>query len=176
MTSLTEARSLTSPFLFLPCFQSSLVYLFVLTGPPPGHTDRAWDVTWSPTENMLASCSGDKTVRLYRHSTPKADGELAQEDGAVVVQDPKFAFNTSIATGAFLSLSLSRLFRDSGAVSFDGWLGPCEREISRCTRAHHPPSLLCPLVRRLPCAPRPHADTSINRLLSQRSLASHRLI
>lgn len=30
-----------------------------------GHTDRVWCVAWCPTANILASCSGDKTVRLW---------------------------------------------------------------------------------------------------------------
>ncbi|GFH26413.1 probable cytosolic iron-sulfur protein assembly protein CIAO1 homolog [Haematococcus lacustris] len=31
-----------------------------------GHTDRVWAVAWSPSGENLASCSGDKTVRLWR--------------------------------------------------------------------------------------------------------------
>ena len=30
-----------------------------------GHTDRVWSVSWSPNGNALASCSGDKTVRIW---------------------------------------------------------------------------------------------------------------
>ncbi|KEG12923.1 putative WD-repeat containing protein [Trypanosoma grayi] len=30
-----------------------------------GHTDRVWCVSWCPTANVLASCSGDGTVRLW---------------------------------------------------------------------------------------------------------------
>lgn len=30
-----------------------------------GHDDLAWQVAWNPTQPLLASCSADKTVRLY---------------------------------------------------------------------------------------------------------------
>jgi WD40 repeat protein len=29
-----------------------------------GHTDRAWSLAWHPTQPLIASCSGDKSVRL----------------------------------------------------------------------------------------------------------------
>ena len=32
-----------------------------------GHTDRVWGLAWNPTNtNILASCSGDKTVRIWQ--------------------------------------------------------------------------------------------------------------
>ncbi|GAA5890572.1 hypothetical protein JCM8208_004919 [Rhodotorula glutinis] len=33
-----------------------------------GHTDRAWHVAWNPAQPTLASCSTDKSVRLYSYS------------------------------------------------------------------------------------------------------------
>lgn len=42
----------------------------------PGHEDRAWHVAWNPVKPLLASCSADKTVRIYAYSTtPSATGE-----------------------------------------------------------------------------------------------------
>ncbi|XP_057961009.1 protein CIA1 isoform X2 [Malania oleifera] len=40
-----------------------------------GHSDRVWSLAWSPATSvagvpsMLASCSGDKTVRIWRHNS-----------------------------------------------------------------------------------------------------------
>ncbi|KAI0340354.1 WD40 repeat-like protein [Trametopsis cervina] len=53
-----------------------------------GHEDRAWNVAWNPTRSLLASCSADKTVRLYNYTVPSDSTEA-----------PKFELNTSIATG-----------------------------------------------------------------------------
>lgn len=33
-----------------------------------GHEDRTWHVAWNPTKPLLASCSADKTVRLYSYA------------------------------------------------------------------------------------------------------------
>lgn len=30
-----------------------------------GHDDRVWSVSWSPSGELLASTSGDKTVRIW---------------------------------------------------------------------------------------------------------------
>jgi WD40 repeat protein len=32
-----------------------------------GHEDRVWHVSWNPTKPLLASCSADKSVRMYHY-------------------------------------------------------------------------------------------------------------
>ncbi|CAE6339659.1 unnamed protein product [Rhizoctonia solani] len=58
----------------------------------PGHEDRAWQVAWNPDAPILASCSTDKTVRLYSYSAPPPDST----DDA---HDYRFNLATSISTG-----------------------------------------------------------------------------
>ncbi|KAK9839796.1 hypothetical protein WJX81_002355 [Elliptochloris bilobata] len=38
-----------------------------------GHTDRVWCSAWSPLGDMLASCSGDRTVRIWSRQQPGSD-------------------------------------------------------------------------------------------------------
>ena len=41
----------------------------------PAHDDRAWHIAWNPTSPLLATCSADKTVRVY-HYRRKESGEI----------------------------------------------------------------------------------------------------
>lgn len=36
-----------------------------------GHSDRVWHAAWHPTRDLLATCSGDKTVRIWGPRGPK---------------------------------------------------------------------------------------------------------
>eukprot|EP01134_Creolimax_fragrantissima_P002957 CFRG2957T1 len=40
-----------------------------------GHTDRAWHVAWSPCGKFLASCGGDKSVRIWTRENVEENGE-----------------------------------------------------------------------------------------------------
>lgn len=55
-----------------------------------GHEDRAWQVAWNPEQPIIASCSTDKSVRMFSYSTPSsATGE----------HDYRFALAATIPTG-----------------------------------------------------------------------------
>ncbi|KIY48485.1 WD40 repeat-like protein [Fistulina hepatica ATCC 64428] len=41
-----------------------------------GHEDRVWTVAWNPARPLLASCSADRTVRLY-HYTQQPEGSAS---------------------------------------------------------------------------------------------------
>lgn len=55
----------------------------------PGHADPAWSVAFNPARPLLASCSTDRTVRLYHYVLPQAststlsDEKEGSESGAI---------------------------------------------------------------------------------------------
>ncbi|KDQ60075.1 hypothetical protein JAAARDRAFT_152615 [Jaapia argillacea MUCL 33604] len=89
-----------------------------------GHDDRAWCVAWNPTKPVLASCSADKTVRLYHFSKTDAD----TENPSVT-----FVHNTTISTGHTKTVR-SIAWAPSGTTfatgSFDSNIGIWEQESS----------------------------------------------
>ncbi|KAF5380031.1 hypothetical protein D9615_006173 [Tricholomella constricta] len=80
----------------------------------PGHTERAWHIAWNPTRPLLASCSADKTVRMYAY-TPAC----------------KFTHVSTIATGhtkAVRALAWALSGRTLATASFDSNIGVWEQE------------------------------------------------
>ncbi|KAF8122718.1 WD40-repeat-containing domain protein [Boletus edulis] len=54
----------------------------------PGHEDCAWQVAWNPAKPLLASCSADKSVRLYSYRKDPYDPSKLS-----------FSYLTTIQTG-----------------------------------------------------------------------------
>ncbi|KAG5653573.1 hypothetical protein H0H81_012262 [Sphagnurus paluster] len=83
----------------------------------PGHTDRAWNIAWNPTRPLLASCSADKSVRIYAY-TPNTP-------------TPAFTPLSTIPTGhtkAVRALAWSPSGRTLATASFDSNIGIWEQE------------------------------------------------
>ncbi|KAI0065289.1 WD40 repeat-like protein [Artomyces pyxidatus] len=76
-----------------------------------GHEDRAWNVAWNPVKPLLATCSADKTVRLYGYSG---------------IPTPTFSFHTSISTDhgkTVRSIAWSPSGETLATASFDSTIG-----------------------------------------------------
>ncbi|KAJ3330989.1 hypothetical protein HDU76_004343 [Blyttiomyces sp. JEL0837] len=35
-----------------------------------GHEDRVWQISWHPTQEVMASCGGDRAVRIWKRDSP----------------------------------------------------------------------------------------------------------
>ncbi|KAF9061598.1 WD40-repeat-containing domain protein [Rhodocollybia butyracea] len=83
-----------------------------------GHEEEVWHIAWNPAKSLLASCSSDKSVRLFTYNH---DGE-----GTL-----KFSLATSIPTG-HLKTVRSVAWSPSGSTlataSFDSNIGIWEQE------------------------------------------------
>jgi WD40 repeat protein len=81
-----------------------------------GHDDRAWHVAWNPAKPLLATCSADKSVRLYTYTADPS---------------PTFSFYTSIPTGhtkTVRAVAWSPSGSTLATASFDANIGIWKRE------------------------------------------------
>ncbi|KAG9011680.1 Cytosolic iron-sulfur protein assembly protein, partial [Tulasnella sp. JGI-2019a] len=77
-----------------------------------GHEDRVWQVQWNPTQSIIASCSADKTVRLYKYK--KGDNGV------------EFRWATTIPTGhkrTVRALAWAPSGKTLATASFDSTIG-----------------------------------------------------
>jgi WD40 repeat protein len=66
-----------------------------------GHADPAWSVAFNPARPLLASCSTDKTVRLYSYTLDDSTSASASGSDAFPSPNtplPRFALQTSLPT------------------------------------------------------------------------------
>ncbi|KAH9477739.1 putative cytosolic iron-sulfur protein assembly protein 1 [Psilocybe cubensis] len=86
-----------------------------------GHEDRAWHVAWNPAKPLLASCSADKTVRLYSYASSSNEATPGLE----------FQLITSIPTGhakTVRSVAWAPAGQTLATASFDSNIGIWEKE------------------------------------------------
>ncbi|KAF8962358.1 WD40-repeat-containing domain protein [Flammula alnicola] len=95
----------------------------------PGHEDRAWHVAWNPEKPLLASCSADKTVRIYSYSTtPSVDNK---DPKSIPSSTYTFKLLTSIPTGhakTVRAVAWSPSGETLATASFDSNIGIWECE------------------------------------------------
>jgi len=85
--------------------------------PWAGHEDRAWGVAWNPTKPLIATCSADRTVRLYYYTSSPAA--------------PAFTLHASIPTGhtkTVRAVAWSPSGTTLATASFDSNIGVFRRE------------------------------------------------
>ncbi|GAA5891740.1 hypothetical protein JCM6882_006190 [Rhodosporidiobolus microsporus] len=85
----------------------------------PGHQDRAWHLAWNPAQPTLASCSTDKSVRLYSYSPAPSSSSSSQPDY-------RFSLRSTIPTShtrTVRSLAFSPTGATLATASFDSTVG-----------------------------------------------------
>lgn len=94
----------------------------------PGHTDRAWKLSWSPAEPLLASCSSDKSIRLYSYSSPPPSSSSTSAE--TIIASPTFTHTSTIPTShsrTVRSLAFSPTGTTLATASFDSTVGIWQR-------------------------------------------------
>ncbi|GAA5836618.1 hypothetical protein JCM11251_002679 [Rhodosporidiobolus azoricus] len=89
-----------------------------------GHQDRAWHLAWNPAQPILASCSTDKSVRLYSYS-PAASASSSSSSSSTGT-DYRFSLRSTIPTShtrTVRSLSFSPTGATLATASFDSTVG-----------------------------------------------------
>ncbi|CAL1708905.1 unnamed protein product [Somion occarium] len=86
-----------------------------------GHDDRAWHVAWNPHRPILASCSADKTVRMYHYQLNTSSSDADSSSPLL-----KFSHTTTIPTGhtkTVRAIAWSPSGKTLATASFDANIG-----------------------------------------------------
>ena len=94
-----------------------------------GHTDRVWAVAWNPVQPLVASCSGDRSIRLwsYRSTLPSASSPPALSNSPANVT---FGSANELTTGhrkTVRSVAWAPSGKTLAAGSFDSTVSIWER-------------------------------------------------
>ncbi|KAA1476178.1 WD40 repeat-like protein [Dentipellis sp. KUC8613] len=85
-----------------------------------GHEDRAWNVAWNPTKPLLASCSADKSIRLWTYApSTSSDTGLSFTLHAAI---------PTVHTKTVRALAWSPSGTTLASASFDSNIGIWQRE------------------------------------------------
>lgn len=88
-----------------------------------GHDERVWSIAWNPVRPLIASCSSDKTIRLYHYANvPSASSDAP---------DLSFNLSSSIPTGhtkTVRSVAWAPSGKTLAAGSFDANISVWEQE------------------------------------------------
>lgn len=97
-------------------------------GSLPAHAEPAWTVSFNPTRSLLASCSTDRTIRLYSYIIPSSsDGLPSQDDSQAVFSLAKVIETDHKRT--VRSIAWSPDGRTLASGSFDSTVGVWEEVI-----------------------------------------------
>lgn len=90
-----------------------------------GHSDRVWSLAWNPVQRLLASCSADKTVRMWTYAVRTQDTTTTSS-----IKDHVFRPATEIATGhrkTVRAIAWSPSGKNIATASFDSTVSIWER-------------------------------------------------
>lgn len=123
---------LKSPLLKLPKLKPTMPQLQLLST-LPGHTEPAWSVAFNPTRSLLASCSTDKTVRLYSYILPQPSSSSSSSSASTYPKPddprPTFSLSNVITTKhkrTVRSIAWAPSGRTLATASFDSSVGVWE--------------------------------------------------
>ncbi|KAG8756525.1 Cytosolic iron-sulfur protein assembly protein [Serendipita sp. 396] len=92
-----------------------------------GHSDRVWAVAWNPVQRVIASCSADKTVRMWSYNRSGGREDNGEDGSSKAVE---FLPATEITTGhrkTVRSIAWSPSGKNLATASFDSSVSVWER-------------------------------------------------
>lgn len=95
-----------------------------------GHTDRVWAVAWNPIQPLLASCSGDMSIRLWSYRSDIPYSSSSPPALASPAANVSFALASELTTGhrkTVRSVAWAPSGKNLAAGSFDSTVSIWER-------------------------------------------------